>query len=201
MAYHLEEVTRLARSSPLATQPAAQGELLDLDPATIDTDIPTIETLDSYKGSQQWAIADPNHRACKLGEPCPITGEELCARTMWLAKMYHVNGRCGPHTQSPGHVLCRDLSPEERELYPECSDCGVLVEARVLVLIHFRMLAEIENLGEEDGLGLRDAVEGYSRAYRIVMARHVQGLQEGLPVSECGHGASILQPAQSEQVS
>ncbi|KAF6794604.1 hypothetical protein CMUS01_15997, partial [Colletotrichum musicola] len=170
MAYHLEEVTRLARSSPLATQPAAHGELLDLDLTTADMDLPTTETLNSYKGSQQWAIADPKHRACKLGEPCPITGDEFCARTMWQAKMYHAYGRCGPHTQSPGHILCRDVSPEERELYPECSDCEVLVEARVLVLIHLRMLAEIENLGEEDVQGLRDAVEGYSRAYRIVMA-------------------------------
>ncbi|KAF6792635.1 hypothetical protein CSOJ01_14132 [Colletotrichum sojae] len=201
MAYHLEEVTRLARSSPPATQPAAQGELLDMKRTAPDMDIPIIETLDCYKGSQQWTIADPNHRACKLGEPCPITREEFCARTMWLAKMNHAYERCGPHAQSPGHVLCRDVSPEERELYPECGDCGVLVEARILVLMHLRMLAEIENLGEEDVQGLRDAVEGYSMAYRIVLARHVQGLQEGLPVLDCGHGASILQPTQSEQVS
>lgn len=193
MAYHLEEVTRVARAEPLATHPTAHGEVLDQDSMTADNDIPTAETLDSYKGGKQWTIADPEHRACKLGEPCSITGEEYCARTMWLAKMYHAYGRCGPHTQSPDHVRCRDVSPEDGELYPACIQCGVLVEARVLVLIHLRMMVEVDNLGQEDVQGLRDAVGGYSRAYRVVMARHVQGLQEETPALEWSRGTGMLQ--------
>ncbi|KAF4818989.1 hypothetical protein CGCTS75_v011753 [Colletotrichum tropicale] len=146
--------------------------------------------LAKFKNTPQWAIADPAHRACKLGHSCSVVSDdEFCIRSIWHAKLNHAYGRCGPHTNSPGHALCRDFSEAERQLYPSCADCGVLVELKDLILVHLRLLEEedddlfLEKHGLESGDDLhciRSSLIGYSKTFEKKLLEHAEDLQAGL---------------------
>ncbi|GJC88613.1 hypothetical protein ColLi_11451 [Colletotrichum liriopes] len=140
-------------------------------------ELPTGTRLQQLKSDGSWDIADPKHRACTVAEPCFVTGEKSCARTTWLAKFNHTYRNCGSHTGSENHVLCRDFSDEDRHRYPLCSECGLIIEARHLVLIHQRILSEDGFLAQEDVKQLVASLEGYKRAGQIVLDRHMQSFQ------------------------
>ncbi|KAF3797021.1 hypothetical protein GCG54_00015665 [Colletotrichum gloeosporioides] len=174
MARHIIEVAHLHSNVPCHS---------DCGEYCVAKVLPTMANLAKFKDTPQWAIADPAHRACELGHGCSVVSDDkFCVRTIWHAKLNHAYGRCGPHTNSPGHALCRDFSEAERQLYPSCADCGVLVELKDLILVHLRLLEE-----EDDDLFLEK--HGLER-FEKKLLEHAEDLQAGLSAVQAPGGFS-----------
>ncbi|GJC88500.1 hypothetical protein ColLi_11338 [Colletotrichum liriopes] len=137
--------------------------------------------LATYQENGLWDASDPKHRACYFGQPCLVTGDKLCARILYLAKHSHAYGSCSAFSGSE-HEYCPPISDLERRwLFPNCSACGVLTEARGLVLIHRRMLDECavnEKFTDTDVKCIKKSLAGYMRAYEIRRSMHLQELRE-----------------------
>ncbi|EQB57214.1 hypothetical protein CGLO_02683 [Colletotrichum gloeosporioides Cg-14] len=191
MARHIIEVAHLHSNVPCHS---------DCAEYCVAKVLPTMANLAKFKDTPQWAIADPAHRACELGHGCSVVSDDkFCVRTIWHAKLNHAYGRCGPHTNSPGHALCRDFSEAERQLYPSCADCGVLVELKDLILVHLRLLEEedddlfLEKHGLESGDDLhciRSSLIGYSKTFEKKLLEHAEDLLAGLSAVQAPGGFS-----------
>lgn len=140
---------------------------------------PKASLFAAYKRSGLWDAYDPKHRACHIGESCMATGEKSCARILYLAKFEHANGTCS--SRGPDHFFCPTISGlDQQYLFPGCSACLILTEARGLVLIHRRMLDECvedEGLSSTDIDCIRTSLSGYIRAYNVRRKLHLEELQ------------------------
>ncbi|KAK7443648.1 hypothetical protein CaCOL14_012297 [Colletotrichum acutatum] len=141
---------------------------------------PKTSLFAAYQRSGLWDACDPEHRACHIDEPCMVTGEKSCARILYVAKYEHANGTCS--ARGPDHVFCPTISDlDQQYLFPECSACLILTEARGLVLIHRRMLDECvedEGLSSTDIDCIRTSLSGYIRAYNVRRKLHLEELQK-----------------------
>ncbi|WQF85470.1 hypothetical protein CDEST_10484 [Colletotrichum destructivum] len=135
----------------------------------------------TYQKTGFWDANDPKHRACYPGQACSKTGEKLCARILYIAKHNHAYGACSS-SGGPDHEYCPPISDLERRwLFPDCSECGLLNEARALVLIHRRMLDECvmdEGFTDRDVERVKNSLVGYMRAYGVRRGMHIQELRE-----------------------
>ncbi|KAK1990907.1 hypothetical protein LX36DRAFT_737252 [Colletotrichum falcatum] len=84
--------------------------------------------------TNDWDATHPSHRGCFIGHPCYVTRDKSCAGTSYLSKLHHAYGtyhRC----------YCSNLPLEsEKLIFPDCADCGVLVDNWDLILINCRVL-------------------------------------------------------------
>ncbi|KAI3558469.1 hypothetical protein CABS01_07590 [Colletotrichum abscissum] len=160
---------------------------------------PKASLFAAYERSGLWDACDPKHRACHIDEPCLITGEKSCARILYVAKYEHANGTC--FSRGSDHVFCPTTATSDLDrqyLFPKCSACLILTEARSLVLIHRRMLDECvedEGLSSTDIDCIRTSLSGYIRAYNVRRKLHLEELEEGSQMKHdlemdyaCGNG-------------
>jgi len=124
-----------------------------------------------------WEATHPSHRRCFIGHPCYVTGDKYCARTSYLSMFHHAYGTC--HRWSPDHIYCRDLTSDiEKEMFPECAECGVLVEIWDLILINRRLLDDKEQVTTvEDRKLVQNSIGAYIKAYELRRAAHVAGMR------------------------
>ncbi|OHE95100.1 hypothetical protein CORC01_09624 [Colletotrichum orchidophilum] len=144
-----------------------------------DQSCPMANLFAAYQQSGLWDACDPKHRACYIGQPCMVTGEKTCPRILYVAKYQHAYGNCS--SSGPDHAFCPAISELEQQcLFPSCSACVVLTEARGLVLIHRRILDECvedENFSAADIDCIKKSVSGYIRAFHVRRNLHLEELQ------------------------
>ncbi|KAL0937031.1 uncharacterized protein CTRU02_209247 [Colletotrichum truncatum] len=147
---------------------------------------PVMAIFSTYQECGLWDASDPKHRACISGQPCTVTDNKLCARILFLAKHQHAYGACQAWSD-PDHTNCPPITSEEKwRLFPPCLSCGVLTEARGLILIHRRMLDEWscdEKFILADRHYVQTGLIGYMRAYETRRAMHVHELRDGSEAS------------------
>ncbi|KXH24940.1 hypothetical protein CSIM01_09995 [Colletotrichum simmondsii] len=129
-----------------------------------------------YAATGLWEATDPSHRGCRLGYPCVVTDVRACARTLYLAKFHHTYGSCADW--SPDHTFCAELdSDNERQAFPACAECGVLIEIQGLILANRRLLDDGTQVStDEDVRIVQRSLSGYLRAYELRRDAHVRDL-------------------------
>ncbi|KAK2052474.1 hypothetical protein LY76DRAFT_650543 [Colletotrichum caudatum] len=135
-----------------------------------------VAILRQYAPSPEaWDATDPSHRGCFIGQPCRVTEKGPCARITYLSKFYHAYGTC--RRWGPDHVYCDTSLDDKRSMFPDCAECGVLVEIWDLVLVNRRLLQDKQVLTAEDYRLVQGSICGYVEAYKVRRAAHVAELR------------------------
>ncbi|KAK1546784.1 hypothetical protein CPAR01_00751 [Colletotrichum paranaense] len=151
-----------------------------------------------YAATGLWEATDPSHRGCRLGHPCIVTDVRACARLLYLAKFHHSYGSCVDW--SPDHIFCVELdSVDERQAFPACAECGVLIEIQGLILANRRLLDDGTQVStDEDFRIVERSLSGYLRAYELRRDAHVRDLikaKSGLLREELQYAQSGISPS------
>ncbi|UQC88755.1 uncharacterized protein CLUP02_14280 [Colletotrichum lupini] len=101
---------------------------------------------------------------------------------------------------SPDHIFCVELdSDDERQAFPACAECGVLIEIQGLILANRRLLDDGTQVStDEDFRIVQRSLSGYLRAYELRRDAHVRDLikaKSGLLREELQYAQSGISPS------